>query len=62
MVHDIVTAYSAYWAAKSPREEQAAYHEILLFGGYDGFPPPSKARTWAARKLRKLALIIEGRS
>lgn len=51
------TAYSTYWSARTPREEQMAYHEILLFGGKDGYR--SGWRTVLARWLRLLALKIE---
>jgi hypothetical protein len=54
-------ALDAYWGAKSRREEQAAYHEILLFGGPDGYPVASPWRCWVARQLRKVALWVEGR-
>ena len=56
-VHDLPSAYEAYWAAKNRREHQAACHEILLFGGVDGYR--SGWRMVVARWLRKLALLIE---
>jgi hypothetical protein len=60
-VVDLETALFAYWQAKTLREEQAAYHQILLFGGFDGYPNTGKCRTVSARWLRKLALKIEKR-
>ena len=58
-VHDLDSALDAYWSAKSHREDQAAYHEILLFGGKDGFPNHGPFRTWVIRSFRRLALWIE---
>ena len=51
-------ATDAYWAAQTPREQQAAYHEMLLFGGKDGFGSGGW-REFLARWLRKVALKIE---
>ena len=51
-------AREAYWSAANVREEQAAYHELLLFGGHDGFR--EGWRPAVARCLRQLALKIEG--
>jgi hypothetical protein len=59
-VFDLQSAYNAYWSAKTFREQQAAYHEILLFGGYDSFRSPSW-RISLARWLRMLAFRVEGR-
>jgi len=59
MVHDLDTALAAYWSATSRREDQAAYHEILLFGGPDGYPNHGPKRTAIIRWLRKLALWLE---
>lgn len=59
MVHNLESALSAYWTANSRREDQAAYHEILLFGGNDGFPSHGPVRTWAIQMLRKAALWLE---
>jgi hypothetical protein len=58
-VTDLSSALDAYWTASSRREDQAAYHEILLFGGPDGYPSHGKARTAVIRWLRQLALWIE---
>jgi len=55
MVHDLETAIKAYWAAKSRREEQAAYHEILLFGGIDGYTSHGQIRSWIIRALRRIS-------
>lgn len=65
-VINLESALQAYWRAKSRREDQAAYHEILLFGGIDGWHQvgPRGGPTWrgrAARWLRILALTIEQR-
>lgn len=59
MVHDLKSALDAYWGATSHREDQAAYHEILLFGGRDGYPKHGELRNAVVRWLRKLALWIE---
>ncbi len=58
-VHNLKTALDAYWSAKNSREDQAAYHEILLFGGHDGYPSHGPFRTGVIRWLRKLALWLE---
>jgi hypothetical protein len=58
-VNDLDSALEAYWAASSHREDQAAYHEILLFGGVDGYPSHGRFRTSVIRWLRRLALWIE---
>lgn len=60
-VSNLAQAYDAYWAASTCREDQAAYHEILLFGGNDGHCFAEGWRAWAARVLRRLALKIEKR-
>lgn len=54
-------AYDSYWASKSHREQQMAYHEILLFGGNDGYPSCNKWRLMAAKYLRRMALWVEER-
>lgn len=59
-VFDLDTALAAYWSATSSREDTAAYHQILLFGGVDGYPDYGPWRTTIARWLRKLALRIGG--
>jgi hypothetical protein len=64
-VTDLQTATDAYWSANSFREEQAAYHEILLFGGPDGWHNVNSrgGPTWRgriARFLRLAAIWIEG--
>jgi len=65
-VHDLDSALTAYWSARNRRENQAAYHEILLFGGRDGWHQVSHkgGPTWrgrVARWLRQLALKVERR-
>lgn len=62
-VSDLESALDAYWDAYgSSRAGQAAYHEILLFGGKDGYPPTeSRWRLALARWLRLLALKVERR-
>ena len=53
-------AYEAYWEAKSFREEQAAYHEILLFGGKDGYRCDTRPLLKKiVRLLRSVAYRIE---
>ena len=59
-VHNLDTALQAYWAAQSPQEDTAAYHQILLFGGIDGYPSQRPWRITLARWLRKLALRVDG--
>jgi hypothetical protein len=59
LVHDLPSALDAYWRAQNRREDQAAYHEILLFGGKDGYPSHGKYRTAVIRWLRKMALWLE---
>ncbi len=58
-VSDLSSALDAYWTASSHREGQAAYHEILLFGGKDGYPSHGKIKTAIIRRLRQLAHWIE---
>lgn len=58
-VTDLESALKAYWSARSRREDQAAYHEILLFGGVDGYPSHGPARTAVIRGLRRIALWLE---
>ncbi len=57
-VWNLETALDAYWGAKSSREEQAAYHEVLLFGGRNGYSNTGW-RSAIARWLRRAALWIE---
>jgi len=59
-VFDLDTALQAYWNSRTPREDQAAYHEILLFGGRDGYGSGGW-RDAVVRWLRLLALRIERR-
>jgi hypothetical protein len=58
-VTNLQQALDAYWNAHSRREEQAAYHEMLLFGGSDGYAPDGIMRPWIARTLRRLACWVE---
>lgn len=58
-VSDLDSALDAYWTASSHREDQAAYHEILLFGGRDGYPSHGKIRTTVIRLLRQLACWLD---
>lgn len=59
-VNDLDAAYEAYWNSHSRREEQAAYHEMLLFGARDGYGPDgAKFRQWLVRMLRLIAAGIE---
>lgn len=57
-VTNLAQATDAYRAAHSPREEQAAYHEMLLFGGRDGYPNVGRFRQAVARALRRLACKV----
>lgn len=65
-MRNLSQAYDAYWAAKTPDQERAAYFAILLFGGEDGYAPASylarKLRCKVARILRRAALWVEGRN
>jgi hypothetical protein len=58
-VNNLESALNAYWNSGSHREDQAAYHEILLFGGPDGYPSHGKLRTAVIRWLRQAALWLE---
>ena len=58
-VTNLHQAYDAYWNAHSRRDEQAAYHEILLFGGTNGYGTDRVVRPWIARTLRRLACWVE---
>ena len=59
-VTNLSQAYEAYWSANTFREEQAAYHEILLFGGHDGYAAGgNKLRSAAAWAARRFAHWIE---
>jgi hypothetical protein len=60
-VCNLEEALEAYWAANSHRESQAAYHEVILFGGDDGWAPSGPVRSWLARQARRFALWIERR-
>jgi len=60
-VTDLKSALDAYWAAHSFREQQAAYHEILLFGGKDGYTNDPRWRAAIVRALRLFAHWIETR-
>jgi hypothetical protein len=57
-VNNLHSAVEAYWGAHSGREEQAAYHEILLYGGIDGYGAGGW-RGWLAALLRRLALRVD---
>lgn len=61
LVCNLKAATDAYWAAGSHRESQAAYHETLLFGGVDGYPPAGPVRSWLAQQARRFALWVEQR-
>jgi hypothetical protein len=55
-VHDLQSAISAYWSAHSRREEQAAYHEMLLYGAvYGRLGWRGRFAAW----LRRLALRFD---
>jgi hypothetical protein len=59
-VYGLKEAYDNYWNAHSSREEQAAYNEIKLFGGKDGYASERRRfLTWCVRKLRQIAYRIE---
>jgi hypothetical protein len=61
-VFDLQSAVEAYWQAKTHREQQAAYHEILLFGGFDSYGFAGFGwRGAVVRWLRRLAYRIEGK-
>lgn len=64
-VTDLHSAYDAYWSAYSAREDQAAYHEILLFGGRDGYASDAgwfpHTRAALARLARRFACWVEVR-
>lgn len=53
-------AYDRYGGAKSHIEQQAALYEIILKGGKDGYSAAGPLRSWLARKLRRLAMIVDG--
>lgn len=53
-------AYDRYWKAKNHDEQRAAYLEILLRGGRDGYPTAGELRQRIARILRRLAARIDG--
>lgn len=55
----LYAAYQAYWAAGTHREMVAAYYEILLSSGKDGYGEPGW-RASIARWLRRLAVWVEG--
>lgn len=59
-MRNLQAALDAYWSAESSSEERAAYFEILLCGGRDGYA----VGTWRpaiARFLRRCAFWIERR-
>ena len=58
-VRDVQSALDAYWSAGNRREEQAAYHEILLFGGKDGWTSHGPKRAAIIRWLRRLAAWLD---
>lgn len=60
IVRNLQTALDSYWSAKSPAEERAAYFEILLLGGPDGYAV-STWRPAIVRFLRRCAAWIEKR-
>ena len=60
-VTDLASAYDAYWGSHSAREDQAAYHEILLFGGRDGYAAGPKWRAAMARWARRFACWVEAK-
>ena len=59
-VTNLQQAIDAYWLAQSRRDEQAAYHEILLFGGKDGYPHGPRWRIVIVRTLRRIAAYLDG--
>ena len=61
LVCNLKSALDAYWAAENHREQQGAYHEILLFGGIDGYAPSGSVRSWLAQQARRFALWVERR-
>lgn len=58
-VNDLKSALDAYWSSSTYREEEAAYHEILLFGGGDGYRVNSPIMTKTIQIIRRLALWME---
>jgi hypothetical protein len=58
-VTNLKQACDAYLSAKSARERQAAFHEMLLFGGEA--PYPHEGRERVARWFRIIALWVDGR-
>ena len=58
MVQNLRDAVFAYNNSETQREQQAAYHEILLYGGEDGYSMPSWRRA-VARYARKFACWVE---
>lgn len=58
-VINLEQANKAYWDASTPREHQAAYHEVLLFGGRDGYSGHGVVRAWVVRTLRRLAARLD---
>jgi len=55
--YSLAAAQEAYWHAETPAQERQAYHQILLFGGNDGYR--SGWRPALARLLRRIALAVE---
>jgi hypothetical protein len=58
-VSDLKSALDAYWSASTHREDQAAYHEILLFGGKDGWTSHGPWKAGIIRKFRQLAAWLD---
>ena len=58
-VTNAVQAKHAYLTAKTPREAQAAYHEILLFGGVDMNLNAYGWRPTVVRWLRRVACWLD---
>jgi hypothetical protein len=55
----LADAERAYNAATCPRDANAAYNAVRLFGGHD-FHGAEGFRPWMVRKLRQLAAWLEG--
>lgn len=56
----LASAYDRYWSARSAEDQRAAYFEILLCGGADGYPCVGVVRQRIARILRQIAARIDG--
>lgn len=61
MDKELQEALERYWKAKDRDEEVYAYHEILLFGGKDGYRLEPRFLVWMVRILRQSARYIERR-